>query len=444
MRLLGPVFVLLAALVWAPLAQAVTIEPVTSPSGVKAWLVQDHALPIVTMRFAFEGGAALDPPDKKGTAAMVAALLDEGAGPYDTTAFQTRIEDLGSRLSLAAGQDEFAGTLRMLKPHAAESVELLRLALSEPRFAPDAIERIRSDILAVLARQARNPRSLSGRLWMQSAFEDHPYGKAADGTEKTIGAITRDDLTNFVARRLQRSTLTIGIVGDVTPAEASDLIEHVFGGLPAGTGEARIPDVAPTDNGALLVTRWPVPQSVVTFGQVGVKRDDPDWYAALILNDILGGGNFRGRLMREIRLKRGLAYGVSTELMPYRHAGLILGSVATENARVAQSIALIRDEWRRMHDEGPTEEELRNTQTYLTGSFPLSLDSTTHIAAVLVQLQVDHLPIDYLDHRADLINAVTLDQARAVAKRLYDPGALSFAVVGEPADVTPTRPALHN
>lgn len=431
-------------LLWAPLALAVTIEPASSGSGIAAWLVQDHSLPIVTMRFSFSGGAALDPADKKGTAAMVAALLDEGAGPYDTTQFQTRIEDLGGRLTISAGQDEFSGTLRMLKPQVGELAELLRLALTEPRFAPEAVERIRGDTLAVLARHARNPRSLSSRLWMQSAFEDHPYGMAADGTETSVAAITRDDLVGFVAHRFQRKGLTIGLVGDIAPDEARRLIDQVFGSLPQGDAAADIPDAAPVDNGALLVRSWPVPQSVVTFGQVGVKRDDPDWYAALILNDILGGGNFRGRLMREIRLKRGLAYGVSTDLFPYRHAGLILGSVATENGRVAQSIALIRQEWRRMRDEGPTEEELRDTQTYLTGAFPLSLDSTTHIAALLVQMQIDKLPIDYLDHRAELINAVTVDRARAVAKRLFDPEALSFAVVGEPADVTPTRAALHN
>src|SRR5436305_9361283 len=200
-----------------------------------------------------------------------------------------------------------------------------------------------------------------------------------------------------------------------------------------------LPGARPVDAVALVVSKWPVPQSVVTFGQIGLKRDDPDWYAALVLNDILGGGNFRGRLMNEIREKRGLAYGVSTELVPYRHAGLIVGNVATENGRVGETIALVREEWRHMREEGPTAVELENAKTFLTGSFPLGLDSTQHIAGVLVQMQQDKLGIDYLDRRASLIGGVTLDEARSVAKKLFDPGALSFAVVGDPADVEPTR-----
>ena len=210
--------------------------------------------------------------------------------------------------------------------------------------------------------------------------------------------------------------------------------------MPSGEGAPQIPEAEPADAGALIVSRSPVPQSVVTFGQSGIKRADPDWYAALVLNDILGGGGFRGRLMQEIREKRGLAYGVSTELVPYRHAGLVLGSVATENAGCAESIELVRAEWKRMREEGPSEAELQRAKTYLTGSFPLGLDSTQHVAAVLLQMQLDGLGADYLDRRADLINGVTLDQARRVAKRLYDPDRLSFVVVGNPADVTPIEP----
>ena len=233
----------------------------------------------------------------------------------------------------------------------------------------------------------------------------------------------------------------IGAVGDITPAELAALLDRIFGDLPKGEGDPALPEAIPGDGGALLVKRSAVPQSAVTFGQAGLKRDDPDWYAALVLNEILGGGGFRGRLMKEIREKRGLAYGVSTGLVPYRHAGLILGSVATENGRVAKSISLIRQEWQRMRDEGPTEDELRDAKIYLTGSFPLGLDSTRRIAGLLVRMQLDGLGIDYLDHRAELISGVTLDQARAVARRLYDPARLSFAVVGDPAGLQPTRPA---
>ena len=420
-------------------AFAVTIQPVAGASGVEAWLVEDHSVPVVTIRFAFAGGAARDPVGKGGAASMVASLLDEGAGPYDSLAFHRRIDDLAGQLRFSAAQDEFDGSLRSLKQNLFDSADLLRLALAEPRFAPEDIERIRGETLAGLARQAKNPRSLSGRLWMHDAFEKHPYGSSVDGSEESVGAITRDDLAAFAGARFHRSGLLVGIVGDIDKTEAAALIDRVFGDLPKGADETEIAETKPLDDGALVVSRAAVPQSVVTFGQAGPKRDDPAWYAAYVLNEILGGGGFRGRLMKEIREKRGLAYGVSTQLVPYRHAGLIVGNVATENGRVAESIALVREEWRHMREEGPTAVELENAKTYLTGSFPLGLDSTQHIAGVLVQMQQDKLGIDYLDRRASLIGGVTLDEARSVAKKLFDPGALSFAVVGDPADVEPTR-----
>jgi zinc protease len=431
---------LLLSTAWLTSAQAIAIQPITSPSGISAWLVEDHSVPVVTLRFAFPGGAAGDPAGKGGLAAMVSDLLDEGAGPYDTTMFHKRLETLGGYVSFSPGQDEFSGSLRMLKLNLQDTVELLHLSLTTPQFVPEAIERIRADMVAVLARQAHNPRSIASRLWMQDAFERHPYGSNANGNEASVAAITRDDLVSYVASHFQRQGLVIGIVGDVTAAEAAAVLDRAFGDLPAGQAAVELPDARPGDDGALVVSKWPVPQSVVTFGQIGLKRDDPDWYAALVLNDILGGGNFRGRLMNEIREKRGLAYGVSTDLVPYRHAGLILGSVATENGRVGETIALVRTEWQRMRDQGPTEAELDAAKTYLSGSFPLSLDSTSHIAAVLVQLQIDRLGIDYLDRRAALIDAVTLDQVRALARRLLDPNGLSFVIVGEPAGVTATRP----
>ncbi len=370
---------------------------------------------------------------------MTISLLDEGAGPYDTVAFKTRLEDLVADLGFTAGRDEVGGSLRSLKANLSEAARLLHAALTSPRFEPAAIDRVRGELITSLSQQAHSARALSSRLWMRDAFEDHPYGENVDGTLTSVSAITREDLVGFVGQRLRRAGLVIGAVGDIKSEELAGLIDEVFGGLPADSSETAIAETKPAENGGVLITRRPVPQSAVTFGQIGPKRDDPDWYAARLVNDILGGGGFRGRLMREIREKRGLAYGVSTELVSFRHAGLILGSVATENARVGQSIALIRAEWRRMRDEGPSQAELDLAKDFLVGSFPLSLDTSARVASVLVEIQLENLGIDYLDRRAALFGAVSLDQAKRVAHNLLDPDALSFAVVGDPADLTPTR-----
>jgi len=433
----------LLLLLWAPGAGAMTIERVTSPAGIEAWLVEDHTLPVVTLRLAFTGGAALDPTGKSGLASLVASLLDEGAGPYDAVAFQTRLEDLVTTLQFQAGLDDFSGSLRTLKRHLKEVEELLHLALTAPRFDLNAIERVRSQIVASLTQQAQNPRPLSKRLWMRDAFGDHPYGQNTEGSIDSVRAITREDLRGFVTERLHRTGLVVGAVGDLSGAELASFVDGVFGELPRGTSDAELAEARATEAGALQIMRLAVPQSTVTFGQAGPKRDDPDWYAALLANDILGGSGFRGRLMKEIREKRGLAYSVSTALVSFRHAGLILGTVATENARVAQSIALIREEWRRMREEGPTESELDDTKSYLIGSFPLSLDTSERISALLVEMQREALGIDYLSRRAALFGAVTLADVRRVARCLLDPDGLSFVVVGDPTDLAPsrTRPA---
>jgi zinc protease len=316
---------------------------------------------------------------------------------------------------------------------------MLRAALTSPRFEPDAIERVRGQFIASLSQQAHNPRSLSDRMWMRDAFEDHVYGGNVNGSVRSVAAITREDLVGFAGRRLRSTGLVIGAVGDITPAELTAPIDRIFGGLPGGGEDPPVAETKPTDNGGVLINRQAAPQSAVTFGQVGPKRGDPDWYTARLVNDVLGGGGFRGRLMREIREKRGLAYGVSTELVSFRHAGVILGVVATENARVAESIALIRAEWQRMRDEGPSKAELNLAKDFLIGSFPLNLDTSAHVASVLVEIQLEKLGIDYLDRRAALFGAVTLDQAKKVARALLDPERLSFAVVGDPADLTATR-----
>jgi zinc protease len=224
----------------------------------------------------------------------------------------------------------------------------------------------------------------------------------------------------------------------MTPERLAALLDKTFGDLPAAAAPGTVPEATAQNPGTLLVKK-PIPQTVVTFGQPGLKRDDPDWYSALVVNYVLGGGGFTSRLTTEVREKRGLAYSVYSYLVPLHHAGVVLGGVATENSRVAQSIELIRAEWKRMHDEGPTQDELDKAKTYLTGSFPLQFDSTGRIAATLVDIQQNHLGIDYLQKRNAIIEGVTLADAKRVAKRLLDPDALSFSVVGAPANLTPTR-----
>lgn len=420
-------------------ALAVTVERVTSPGGVEAWLVQDHSIPIIAVSLAFRGGSALDPRDKAGLAEMVSSLLDEGAGELDSQAFQQRLADLSISLSFDGYKDTFRGGLRTLTRNRDQAFELLRLALGEPRFDTEPVERIRSQIQTIIARRANDPDYLVGRVFWTNIFGDHPYAMPRRGTEETVAAITIDDLRNFADQRFARDNLMLGVVGDITADELATLLDATFGTLPATSQPFSIPEAEIETKAEVIVVERDVPQSTITFGHKGLKRDDPDYYTAYIVNYILGGGGFSSRLYQKVREERGLAYSIGAYLSLWDHAGMVVGSVGTANERVGESLDVIRSEWARMRDGDVSEQELADAKTYVTGSYPLRLSSTRSIARILVAIQLEDLGIDYLDRRNSYIEAVTLDGVRRVARRLLDPDKLSVVIVGRPEGVEATR-----
>jgi zinc protease len=427
-----PLFLALALFLSPLSAQAVEVQRVISPGGIEAWLIEDHANPILAVSLSWRGGAALDPELRPGLSHMTAALLDEGAGSYDSQAFQGRLEDLSIHLGFTSGRDSFRGSLRTLTENRDAAFEMLKLALTQPRFDAEPLERTRSQLLAQMAREAEEPNSLAAKAWAAQAFPGHPYGRPAEGTVEGIKAITKADMKDFAAKRLGRDNLILGVVGDITPGQLKPLLDQTFAALPAKAAKIAVADTRPAKAGQPVVVRKPIPQSVAVFGLPGIKRDDPDWYAAYLLNYVLGGGGFSSRLMVEVREKRGLAYSVYSYLQPYDHAGILIGGVATENGRVAESLALIRETIRHLHNEGVTQEELSAAKTYLTGSFALQFDGSDRLAGLLVSMQHDHLGADFLKRRNALIEAVTLKDVRRVAGRLLDPDGLIVAVVGDP------------
>ena len=431
-------FFLLAA---ASPAAAIEVQRVVSPGGIEAWLVEDHSNPIISLDMTFRGGAGLDPVGKGGLANLVAGLIDEGAGDLDSQAFQGRLQELSIGLSFSAGLDTFSGDLKTLTENRDTAFELLRLALNEARFDAEPIARIRSQILAGLARSSEDPRVIVRRTLNKVLFPEHAYGRPASGTTESVTGLTVEDLRRFTAERFARDVLMIGVVGDITAQELAGLLDETFLGLPATAAPVDLADTTPSGEGGVIVVEKDLPQSVVAFGHEGIGRADPDYYTAYVVNYILGGGAFSARLHKEIREKRGLAYSVYAYLNPLDRAALVLGGVATKNERVSESLDLIRAEWRRMAEDGPSEEELRDAKIYLTGSFPLRFSSSGRISGMLIGMQLNYLGIDYLDRRNALIEAVTLDDARRVARRLYDADKLTVIVVGRPEGVTATRPA---
>ncbi len=417
----------------APRADAATkIERVTSAGGVQAWLVEDHANPIIALSASFAGGASVDPADKTGLAELTSDLLDEGAGDLDSQTYQGKLNDLAIDLGFSAGRDTLTVSLKTLTDNRETAFTLLGLALTKPRFDPDAIERVRSQLLTQLAEELQNPNAEAGRKLAALLYPNHPYGRPVDGQPDTVKALSRDDLVAWAAHHLGRDTLMVSVVGDVTPDQLKPLLDAAFGQLPAAADPVAVPDVTPAGSGTVRVERWPIQQSVAAFAEAGLMRNDPDWYAAQVMNYVLGGGGFASRLMSEVRVKRGLAYTVGSYLVPREHGALLAGSVATRNDRMADSLAVIRQQWTRMADAGITDAELAGAKKYLNGSFPLELGSTSGIAGLLDAIQREHLGIDYLERRKGLIDAVSAADVRRVARRLLQADKLTVVVVGDP------------
>lgn len=431
-----------AAMLWLAVpARAMEVQVIPVPDVGEVWLVENHNLPIVAVEIAFRnGGAAQESDDKSGLATLAAGLLDEGAGDMDALAFRTRLEDLSIALSFEAGRDHFFGHMKTLSDNKAEAFRLMGLAVTAPRFEPEAIERVRNQLLAAIAQSEQQPGSVASRAWYARAFPGHPYGRPVIGTAETVAKIEAKDLQDYAATRLARDNLLIAVVGDVTPAEVVELVRGAFRGLPAAARLTPVPEVTPTPPPGLLVIDRPVPQSTVIYGQPGIKRDDPDWFPAYVMNYVLGGGGFASRLVNEVREERGLAYSVSSYLNPLVHAGLIVGSVGTQNERARESIEIISNEFARMREDGVTAAELEGAKKYLTGSYALSFDTSPGIAGQLVAIRLEGFGPDYIEARNGYIEAVTRDQVNAVARRLLQPEALSWVVVGQPADVATSAP----
>ena len=426
----------LLALPAAP-ALATTIEHVVSPGGVEAWLVHEPAVPLIAIDFAFTGGAVQDPAGKAGTANLAASLLDDGAGDLDSKTFQDRLERKAIELSFRAERDNLRGGMRTLTQNRDEAFDLLRLALTAPRFDAADVELNRAQILSMLRRETTSPGDIANRRWWETAFEGHPYGRPVNGALESVPDITIDDLKTYTHRVLARDNLKIAVVGDIDADTLKPLLDRVFGALPQKPDLATVANVVPQGLGRRIFVKLDVPQAVVDFGGPGIARKDPDFMAAYIVNYILGGGSFSSRLYQEVREKRGLAYSVSDSLVWLNHSALFVGGTATRADRAGETLDVIEKEIHRLAESGPTAAELAEAKNYLNSSFALNLDTSSKIASLLVQLQLDDLGIDYFTQRPAMIGAVTLDDARRVAKRLLD-GGLLVTVVGKPEGVAST------
>ncbi len=432
-----------------PSQAAAKIQHLVTPGGIEAWFVQDATLPLIAMEYAFGGGAAQDPADKPGVGNLVADLLDEGSGDLDSKTFHERLDRRAIELSFRDTRDFFRGSLRMLRDNKDEAFDLLRMALTSPHFDSVDVERIRSQVMSSLRGDTTNPGALASRKFLEMAFGDHPYGRRAEGTLESAAKIDIADLKTYTRRVLARDTLRIAVVGDIDADTLGKLLDRTFGGLPAKASLTPVAEVEAAKPPQRAFIPLDVPQTVVTFGGPGFKRHDPDFMAGYVVNHILGGGTLSSRLYHEVREKRGLAYSVYEALLWMEHSAVFVGNTGTRADRAGETVEAIDKEVRRMAEDGPTQQELDEAKSYLKGSQMLALDTSSKLAAALLQYQLDGLPIDYIEKRNAIVDAVTLDDAKRAAKRLWGQGLLTVIVgrapqaAAQPAAATPAPPTAN-
>ncbi|QHO77701.1 peptidase M16 [Bradyrhizobium sp. CCBAU 051011] len=429
---LGGASLAIATLRSAPSLAATRIQRLVSPGGIEAWFVQDATVPLIAMEYAFAGGATQDPTDKPGVGHMVASLLDEGAGDLDFETFHERLDRRAIELSFTSRRDQFRGSLRTLKHNKDEAFDLLRMALTSPHFDALDVERIRAAVLANLRRGSTDPSTLANRKFLEVAFDDHPYARQAGGTVESVPKIDVADLKHYARRVIAKDTLKIAVVGDVDPETLGRLLDKTFGSLPAKAELTEVADVIAAKALQCVFIPLDVPQTVVTFGGAGVRRSEPDFMAAYVVNHILGGGGLSSRLFREVREKRGLAYSVHEALLWMDHSAVFVGTTGTRADRASATVEEIEKQVRRMAEEGPTQQELDDAKSYLKGSQMLALDTSSNLARALLQHQLDKLPIDYIEKHSALVDAVTLQDAGKAAQRLWGQGLLTVIVGRSP------------
>lgn len=417
-RAAAAVFFLLALAGITPVQAAVAIQEVRSKSGVTGWLVEDYTVPMISMRFAFRGGSTQDPAGKEGLANLITGLMDEGAGDLDSAAFQERLDEVGLEMRFSAGRDAVYGSVRMLAEAKDEAFGLLSQALKSPRFDQAPIDRIRAQIVSGIVAGERDPETAAQIAWAEALYGEHPYARRDEGTQQTLASIGAADLRDFHRRTFARDNLHVGVVGSIDAATLAAVLDQVFGSL-AERAELRPVAAATQKLGQQLRIDYDLPQTSIWLAYPGVERGDPGFFSAFLMNHVLGGGTFSSRLFTEVREKRGLAYSVGSSLVNNEYSSGLVIATATRSDRASETLQIIRDEIKRMAEEGPTEAELEAAKKYIVGAYAINnLDSTRSIANTLVELQMDKLGIDYIERRAAIINAVTVEDAKQAAKRL--------------------------
>lgn len=407
------------------------VKTFVTPAGITVWLVEDATSPAIYMDFAFRGaGAVNDPTGKQGVSQLLSNTMDEGAGSYESGAFQAMLNDHSIGLNFSSTRDDFGGHLDVLKKYQDIGFELLRLAMSDPHFDKAAIERMKAANLSRIRSNMIDPDWLSARLTNAVLFAGHPYARNSGGTLSQIPKITRDDLLHKFRTQLAKDNLVVAVAGQTTPQELSPQIDRIFAALPDHAAVTTPAEVSFAAQSPVVHFKSNIEQDVVNICYQGIGVHDPDYVAAQIFNYVAGGAGFGSRLMEEIREKRGLTYGIYSGFQHMDHAQLWCVSGSTRAEQLAQMRALVTKTLADFSERNITRAEFSAARAHFLGSIPLGLTSNRDIAAMLISFQLENLPPDYLDLEQQKLETLTLKDVEAAARRILTPPPLATMIVG--------------
>ncbi|HPF79204.1 MAG TPA: pitrilysin family protein, partial [Alphaproteobacteria bacterium] len=412
------------------------IQEVTSPKGIKAWLVEDKDLPIISLQFSFKGaGAVNNSPEKQGLSRLLSNTMDEGAGDLTSQEFQKVMSDNSISLSFGSGRDDFGGRVETLSRNKEKAFELLTLALTKPRFDEEPLQRMKLANITRIRSSMGDPDWIEARLFNDLAYEGHPYALNSGGTISTLESITAEDLRQFKKDFLTKDRLVVSAAGDISPKELAKVLDQIFGDLPATGKQNAIKDIALQNTGKTFLYKKDIPQTLISVALPSFDRQDPDYYALMVMNHIYGASGFGSRLMEEAREKRGLTYGIYSGMAVQDYISTFSVSTSTKNATAKEILQIIKDEMAVMKKEPVSEQELIDAKAYIIGSMPLSLTSTSSIADIALDLQLKGRSITYLDDFPEKIQAVTAEDIKRVSARILNPETMLTVMVGSPEGI---------
>lgn len=414
-----------------PLYAELNIQELTSQNGTKFWLAQEKSIPFVSLEIRFRGGTSMDDNKTRGAVSFMTAMLEEGAGELDAQAFSKARDSIAASFNFDVSRDNLSVSARFLSDTREEAIQLLKQALTTPRFDKEAMERVRKQIISIIASNQKNQNKIAQSKLYELTFPDHIYSSSGLGSTDKITLLNGNDLRQAHKVAITRDRISVSIVGDISEIQAIEMLDELLENLPNSSKLLPKRVRANLDLGTVLVD-YPSPQSVAFFTFKGISRTDQDFFAAFVMNHILGGGGFNSRLMKKIREERGLTYSVNTSLAQYDHAELYLGMFQSSNDKISEAIGILKKEIALLANNGVNQEELEEAKKFLIGAYPLRFDGNVRIANILAGMQFMGLDKEYIKLRNVMVSGVTSEDVARVAKRLLSSKEFTLVVVGKP------------